>query len=778
MAGGEESSSRQHLQSPGKHSERRRYLQDPLGRYAVGYFAGVLQDAVLLQVSCKIQRDKKSEPAHIGTHNKDTSPLVQAPRLFVVAVFFFLNISCKAQTVLDLPQKTVISKLLNGEPDFIFQAESSRMAEFARIDRSAPFYVALLLENTESGGGKFSAGEKEARVFALLTEALQSPLTKKEASKKLLALKPDYFFEQYNTGSSFPGIAEDTIWEEAFKIAARAELKSGGLPAQEKNSGILENYFLKNDINPAGIWLFERLSLIQGITDPALFNAIKGRVAVCRRSYKEALSCFKEALKAGQTDGAQDEKRLPEFFLSRAPLFSDLGSAFQYSSPAEGIRLFNNWRDLLSQEPDFKPDYEYELLFFSGRAARGQKKYAEAKEFFKKAFLFAPDGKQKDASIWYILDCTFNDKPEKFNEELKRYAPLWTEKENFYDILDKFSARSVKKRDWEAILDAFPSVFQYGDRESRAKYAYITGKAKELGFLQAGPDKNTADYYYNIAFSAVEDRKDILKAAYYRVIAAKALNKPAGFDFISAHVRQNKAPDNAQNKELFYFLENFFKYGCGQYLYPYIKKEIENLSPEELRFFAKKFQESGNWQDSILLSNNFINRKDYALRKNDLEFSYPRGYREYVENYAREAGIDKALFFSLIRQESLFNAKAHSSKNAGGLTQLMEETALETAEKLARAGGSNYIEDGKVDLFNPEINIHLGALYLKELLVRLENEESAILAYNGGITRIRRLRRGAGELPEELFLEGLELSETREYGRFVLGGRAIYNFLY
>ena len=53
----------------------------------------------------------------------------------------------------------------------------------------------------------------------------------------------------------------------------------------------------------------------------------------------------------------------------------------------------------------------------------------------------------------------------------------------------------------------------------------------------------------------------------------------------------------------------------------------------------------------------------------------------------------------------------------------------------------------------------------------------ALLAYNGGQTRVRRWYRAA-MLPPDLFLETVEFPETRNYGRSVIAAAAMYRELY
>jgi len=102
------------------------------------------------------------------------------------------------------------------------------------------------------------------------------------------------------------------------------------------------------------------------------------------------------------------------------------------------------------------------------------------------------------------------------------------------------------------------------------------------------------------------------------------------------------------------------------------------------------------------------------------------------------------------------------------------------ADRIARAGGSDY-RAGVLDLRDPEINVHIGSYYLAYLNAQMGSPMLALLAYNGGMGRVRRwLAADArlGSLPEDLFLETIEYTETREYGRRVVAGAAIYGYLY
>jgi soluble lytic murein transglycosylase len=205
---------------------------------------------------------------------------------------------------------------------------------------------------------------------------------------------------------------------------------------------------------------------------------------------------------------------------------------------------------------------------------------------------------------------------------------------------------------------------------------------------------------------------------------------------------------------------------------------MDRLSTEELRKLSEALAASPSPEESIRLTGRYMERKDYQMVRRDLELYYPRPFKNLIEDRAREAGIPAAIFFGLIHTESAFIPGAGSWAGALGLAQLMPATARETAGRLVRQGGPDYIENGQLDLLDPKINVHLGAVYLGYLMEHMGSPLEALLAYNGGMGRVRTWRSAESKLPEDLFLETIDIQETREYGKKVLGAAAAYGYLY
>jgi soluble lytic murein transglycosylase len=127
---------------------------------------------------------------------------------------------------------------------------------------------------------------------------------------------------------------------------------------------------------------------------------------------------------------------------------------------------------------------------------------------------------------------------------------------------------------------------------------------------------------------------------------------------------------------------------------------------------------------------------------------YPLRYETIVRGHARNYRLDPALLAAVIYQESKFNAHARSSSGAIGLMQLLPSTAQGIA---VHTGGSRFEVS---DLDNPEINVRYGAWYLRHLIDRYGDVDTALAAYNAGQDNVDRWRANG---------EGIAFAETRNY---------------
>lgn len=151
---------------------------------------------------------------------------------------------------------------------------------------------------------------------------------------------------------------------------------------------------------------------------------------------------------------------------------------------------------------------------------------------------------------------------------------------------------------------------------------------------------------------------------------------------------------------------------------------------------------------------------------------YPLKYSEYVQKYAEEYNMDKYMVYAIIKAESNFDENAKSSSNAIGLMQIMETTALETANKMD-------FEVTEEELFKPEINIKIGLKYFTYLLNHYNNNYPlAIIAYNAGMGNVDSWIKNGTIKEDGTDIENVPYKETNNYVRKILRDYEIYKGLY
>lgn len=495
--------------------------------------------------------------------------------------------------------------------------------------------------------------------------------------------------------------------------------------------------------------------------------AIEGHHAVSRSHFNEALLHFRAFTVNEEEKWPQ---RIPQVFLQYPDLINDLGRAFQFtSSGSEGIDLFLQWEKNLGEPAEGglaanTDDLRYRLLFYAGRIARRRGLVDQGISLFEKARPLAPKGEQADACIWYILDSSLSRDYDAAIQRLEQFVPFWHDGAYFNDILERLSRELVTRREWKNMIRVFSVIRDHGG-VSTARYAWIIARAIEEGYLTSEEKQMSAEdasAFMRIAYNAGDT------SHYYRLQSAAALDEPF-LDVPAVSAASGKPSSPLQ------FLLGFFQNEAAEFAPQYITPLEKELIPDELRAVAEALGKAEMYAQSMRLVSLYINKDGYTPGRKDLELLYPLAYRELVEKYAENYNIAPALLFGLIRTESAFQSGIVSRAGAVGLTQLMPATAEEMAGRIRRAEGTDYTAN--LDLSDPAVNIHIGAYYLNYLRGRFNDPLLLLMAYNGGMNRVRRWY-AANTLPPDLFLETVSIYETREYGRKVTAAAAVYQYLY
>ncbi len=155
-----------------------------------------------------------------------------------------------------------------------------------------------------------------------------------------------------------------------------------------------------------------------------------------------------------------------------------------------------------------------------------------------------------------------------------------------------------------------------------------------------------------------------------------------------------------------------------------------------------------------------------------LALAYPPAYLDLATGEADENGFPPILLLALVRQESYYEPRAVSPADASGLTQVIPGTAGDIAAALGEA------DFRQSDLFRPNVSLRFGAYYLGEQLKFFDGRlHAALAAYNGGPGNAQRWEETSGSDPD-VFLETIDLSETRAYVELVSEHYAAYRYAY
>lgn len=156
----------------------------------------------------------------------------------------------------------------------------------------------------------------------------------------------------------------------------------------------------------------------------------------------------------------------------------------------------------------------------------------------------------------------------------------------------------------------------------------------------------------------------------------------------------------------------------------------------------------------------------------DVPALFPRPYRDQVEAAALLSGAPSTWIYGVMRKESVFKPDAVSSADAIGLLQLLPSTAKLVAKRFQRPAPS------REQLFDPAINVPLGALHLRELADQYQGRWiMALAAYNAGSRAADRWRPADGPRDADIWIENIPFNETRGYIQRILLHVAAYRWL-
>lgn len=195
----------------------------------------------------------------------------------------------------------------------------------------------------------------------------------------------------------------------------------------------------------------------------------------------------------------------------------------------------------------------------------------------------------------------------------------------------------------------------------------------------------------------------------------------------------------------------------------------KSTSLEEKLALGDWYLERGQYYNAILWG---IRSLSEQPTKRGYQLAYPRLYQKYVLEASEKYGLEPALIWAIIREESHFRHDAVSGAGAVGLMQIMPATGKDIASRM----GISITDE---DLLNPEINIKLGSYYISSMLSMFSNDiDRALAAYNGGPGNVKKWLQSSFMTSSEDFPTAISFTETQEYITKVRNSYYIYKWLY
>jgi soluble lytic murein transglycosylase len=204
---------------------------------------------------------------------------------------------------------------------------------------------------------------------------------------------------------------------------------------------------------------------------------------------------------------------------------------------------------------------------------------------------------------------------------------------------------------------------------------------------------------------------------------------------------------------------------------------IDGASPAVLWGVATLYARAGSARHSHALPRwemqDWLGHWPSGSWKDAWDLAFPRPHIAAVTQQAKRQGVEPALVYAVMREESAFDAAAVSSANAYGLMQIISPTAQHYGKMVG-------MPSDRRALTTPEVSIAIGSRVLASYRDRFFPDDPllTIPGYNAGPGRPKRWVKDWPSVDFDVWVELIPFRETRRYTKRVLASRASYGFLY
>lgn len=575
-------------------------------------------------------------------------------------------------------------------------------------------------------------------------------------------------------------------------------------------AGEIEDWFIYEPITDYHQQYFDsyKETLLPSLLSAETIQCIKIRLSVYIHDYRGAFDILADVL--------QGQRNPSEWLvLQSQEMFSDIGKTFLYGT-SNFIDSAQFMESSVKNVRKDTPDYVYfYLYFYAGRLydkglGTGNKK---ATDMFLAAMERAPTAANYDNALWYYFSLQLKISIAAAEDALEEYGNTIHDPWYYSDFFETMMLRYFTEGDWSGVLHCFSLIKNYADMETISRYAYLSGRLVQQGLIdldefplsvlediigskknapiqasgenksveasegedsetdsnESNPELPLRDSFVNALFTiAYEAGGDL----YYRLLAARQLDYSPSV--VEQSLYQTKVlEDFAAEPNIETLLQGYMVFDLPEFIYETWRKNSHVISLEMAQKASSFLSLSGVEvfaTQGLRLMSSAIFQPDTQTTEEMYRLAYPRSFSHEVTAAANEYNLSEYLIYSLIRSESFFEPDIESYAGAIGLAQLMPATAGDVARKL---------KIKEYDLTDPQTSINFGSFYLAELIGRLDNSIiEALYSYNAGITNVRNWRKIFPDLPEDLILELIPFTETRNYGKKIVSSAAVYGNLY
>jgi tetratricopeptide (TPR) repeat protein len=460
-------------------------------------------------------------------------------RTFLPVLLFSLSlVRCTAGTIWGIPVEELQAQLQRGDASALALVEVTRenAGEAFRLGRQGPYYVAqhlrrlgreeaacellhaewekgaapwngeALLELLDAylGEGRYAEVEQEARAALrrlrdprtaflaerLLVEALYWQGKDREVLERLEGLRRT---SQQELGGGAAGAGHRdrrgtepavSAWDdelELFRAVASCRLDEPGW------EGLFVRLFVESRAGPLhgrALAYLEHDELLGRFSAPEQ-ALLRAKVALVGGAPGDALGLLEQALPALATAEARaaGPGRAPMHWA--AILFETATAGFSAGDHDGTAGLL---QEIAPSLPAGDGLYAREL---AGRLLRKGARAEEARAILRDVVAASPSPSQRDRAAWFLLDLVRRSGLEPFLTELARLAPGFGDPGYFGDLVDEEMTDLVSAGRWSDLGRLRSALGTAGPASSRARAAYLLGRAAELG-LPGAPGRSQA----------------------------------------------------------------------------------------------------------------------------------------------------------------------------------------------------------------------------------------------------------------------------------------------